>query len=79
MITKPEHKKEKVYMKMTYVWNRTINTHERQSRSKPKEQKLSAFDDKDDLYSYIHRFEQYAIMKEWPEHTWGILLPLLLK
>ena len=49
------------------------------NRGKLRGPKLSPFDDKDDIDSYIHRFEQYAKIEKWPENTWSIYLAALLK
>ena len=49
------------------------------NRGKPRGPKLSPFDEKDDIDSYIHRFEQYAKLEKWPENTWAIYLAALLK
>jgi hypothetical protein len=48
-------------------------------KSRPKGPKLTAFDERDDIDSYIHRFEQYAKLEGWPEATWAIYLAALLK
>jgi len=49
------------------------------TRGKLRGPKLSPFDDKHDIDSYIHRFEQYAKLEKWPENTWAIYLAALLK
>ena len=51
----------------------------RRTGSKPREPKLSPYDDIDDIDSYLQRFEQYASLEEWPKDTWAIYLAALLK
>lgn len=42
--------------------------------------KLASFDEsKDDMDSYIHRFEQYAALQGWRSNTWAVYLAALLK
>ena len=48
-------------------------------KRKPKGPKLTAYDEKDDIDSFIHRFEQYAKVEGWTEDTWAIYLAALLK
>ena len=49
------------------------------SKTKAKMPKLPSFhDDKDDLDSYLQRFECYAANQKWPTDAWAINLGALL-
>ncbi|XP_038052264.1 uncharacterized protein LOC119724977 [Patiria miniata] len=49
------------------------------TNTKAKMPKLPSFhDDKDDLDSYLQRFERYATSQKWPPETWAINLCALL-
>jgi len=37
------------------------------------------FDDKDDMDSYLHRFERYAELQNWRRVVWTVYLAALLK
>ena len=49
------------------------------SSSKPRGPKMSSFDEKDDMDSYLHRFERYAELQGWKRETRAIYLAALLK
>jgi hypothetical protein len=50
------------------------------NKSKVRGPKLASFKEvKDDLDSYIHRFEQYAIVQGWKKDSWAVYLAALLK
>lgn len=48
-------------------------------RSKIRGPKTAAFDVKDDMDSYLSRFEKYAELQEWKKDIWAIYLAALLK
>ena len=41
--------------------------------------KMTAFDEKDDMGSYLHRFERYAELQRWMKDDWAVYLAALLK
>ena len=41
--------------------------------------KMTAFDEKDDMGSYLHRFERYAELQRWKKDDWAVYLAALLK
>ena len=41
--------------------------------------KISPFDERDDMDSYLHRFERYAELQEWKKEFWAVYLSALLK
>jgi transposase InsO family protein len=42
--------------------------------------KLASFDEsRDDMDSFVHRFEQYAALQGWKRNTWAVYLAALLK
>ena len=41
--------------------------------------KMSPFDERDDMGSYIHRFERYAVLQRWKNEDWAVYLAALLK
>ena len=61
------------------------NTHDEEpvtaiENTKLRGPKLASFDEtKDDMDSYIHRFEQYARIQGWTKDTWAGYLGALLK
>ena len=46
---------------------------------KVKGPKMSPFDERDDMDSYIHRFERYAELQGWHKDDWATYLSALLK
>jgi len=49
-------------------------------KSKVRGPKLASFEEsKDYIDSYIHRYEQYAIVQGWKKDTWAVYLAALLK
>jgi hypothetical protein len=46
---------------------------------KQKGPKMAPFDEKDDMDSYLFRFERYAELQNWPEDQWAIYLSALLR
>ena len=40
---------------------------------------MTAFDERDDIDSYLHRFERYAELQGWKKTAWAIYLAALLK
>lgn len=57
----------------------TTGLRRRGGNGKPRGPKLTPFDEKDDMDSYIHRFEQIAKLEQWPETSWSIYLASLLR
>jgi hypothetical protein len=61
------------------------NTHDEEpvtaiKNTKLRGPKLVSFDEtRDDMDSYIHRFEQYARVQGWTKDTWAVYLGALLK
>ncbi len=56
------------------------NPHNRTPRSyKFKGPKMTPFDDKDEMDSYLHRFEQYATIHQWEASSWAVYLAALLR
>ena len=49
------------------------------SRTAVKGLKMPPFDEKDDMDSYLHRFERYAVLQGWSKDVWAIYLAALLK
>ena len=50
------------------------------SKSKVRGPKLASFEEsKDDIDSYIHRYEQYALVPGWKKDLWAVYLAALLK
>ena len=50
------------------------------SKSKVRGPKLASFEEsKDDIDSYIHRYEQYALLQGWKKESWAVYLAALLK
>ena len=49
------------------------------SHSTVKGPKMSPFDDRDDMDSYLHRFERYAELQNWRRDVWAVYLAALLK
>jgi len=47
--------------------------------SRIKRPKMTAFDERDDVDSYLHRFERYAELQGWKKTAWAIYLAALLK
>jgi len=41
--------------------------------------KMSPFGERDDMGSYIHRFERYAVLRRWKREDWAVYLAALLK
>ena len=41
--------------------------------------KMTPFDERDDMGSYIHRFERYAVLQKWKKDDWAVYLAALLK
>lgn len=41
--------------------------------------KMAPFDEKDDMGSYIHRFERFAELQRWRKEDWAVYLSALLK
>jgi len=48
-------------------------------RTAVKGPKMPPFDEKDDMDSYLHRFERYAVLQGWSKDVWAIYLAALLK
>ena len=46
---------------------------------KQKGPKMAPYDEKDDMDSYLFRFERYAELQNWPEDQWAIYLSALLR
>ena len=40
---------------------------------------MGSFDERDDMDSYLHRFERYAELQGWHKDDWAIYLSALLK
>jgi len=49
------------------------------SRTAVKGPKMPPFDEKDDMDSYLYRFERYAVLQGWSKGVWAIYLAALLK
>jgi len=47
--------------------------------SRPKGPKMTPFDERDDMGSYLHRFERYAEIERWKKDDWAVYLSALLK
>ena len=47
--------------------------------SKIRGPKMTAFDERDDMDSYLHRFERYADLQGWKKEVWAVYLSALLK
>ena len=47
--------------------------------SKIRGPKIIAFDERDDMDSYLHRFERYADLQGWKKDVWAVYLSALLK
>jgi len=41
--------------------------------------KMASFDERDDMGSYIHRFERYAVLQGWRKRDWAVYLAALSK
>lgn len=41
--------------------------------------KMTPFDERDDMGSYLHRFERFAILQKWRKEDWAVYLAALLK
>jgi len=41
--------------------------------------KMAPLDERDDMGSYIHRFERYAVLQGWRKRDWAVYLAALLK
>jgi len=48
-------------------------------RSRTRGPKMAAFDERDNMDSYLSRFERYAELQGWKKDTWAIYLAALLK
>ena len=49
------------------------------SGQKTRGPKMTPFDERDDMDSYLHRFERYAELQGWKKEVWAVYLSALLK
>jgi hypothetical protein len=56
----------------------TSSTSSKGSKRRSKGPKMTAFDERDDIDSYLHRFEKYAEVQHWEKSEWAIYLASLL-
>ena len=49
------------------------------AKNKIRGPKMTPFDERDDMDSYLHRFERYAELQGWKKTAWAIYLAALLK
>jgi hypothetical protein len=55
------------------------STSSKGSKRRIKGPKIAAFDERDDIDSYLRRFERYAEVQHWEKSEWAIYLASLLK
>ena len=55
------------------------NSATRSRTSKFKGPKMTPFDEKDEIDSYLHRFENYATTQNWEKQNWAVYLAALLR
>ena len=55
------------------------STSSKGSKHRSKGPKITAFDERDDIDSYLRRFERYAEVQHWDKSEWAIYLASLLK
>jgi hypothetical protein len=55
------------------------STSSKGSKRRIKGPKITAFDERDDIDSYLRRFERYAEVQHWEKSEWAIYLASLLK
>jgi len=69
----PPHGLQLTANKLPAKWSRY------HGNSRVKGPKMTAFDERDDIDSYLHRFERYAELQGWKKTAWAIYLAALLK
>ena len=57
----------------------TASTSKNHKGYKMKGPKMVPFDERDDMGSYLHRFERYAVLQGWTRSDWAVYLSALLK
>ena len=57
----------------------TASTSKSHKGYKMKGPKMVPFDERDDMGSYLHRFERYAVLQGWTRSDWAVYLSALLK
>ena len=58
--------------------NSTNQVNDTSTLSKARAPRLPVFGEKDDIDSYLERFERFSTSQKWPKATWAINLSALL-
>ena len=79
MLELRKHEKETVELQLKLAQEKHVKSESNAESCRARAPKLPPFhDDKDNIDSYLQRFERYAEIQKWPPNDWAINLSALL-